>query len=134
MTRRQGDRGPELSSVHTVQSTTCWPVSNNRRFAPCSLFDYASNPVSIFKTARFAGLWHPIRSLNFSWRASPRLRREIDVCGIRVDADYRALSLAGKYFKPAGGGALVRLGMAGVVNGSLSASAGRLAGTQASFG
>lgn len=34
----------------------------------------------------------------------------------------------------AGGGALVRLGMAGVVNGSLSASAGRLAGTQASFG
>ena len=34
----------------------------------------------------------------------------------------------------AGGGALVRLGMAGVVNGSLSASAGRLAGTQASLG
>jgi outer membrane usher protein len=34
----------------------------------------------------------------------------------------------------AGAGALVRLGMAGVVNGSLSASAGRLAGTQASLG
>ena len=34
----------------------------------------------------------------------------------------------------AGGGALVRLGMAGVLNGSLSASAGRLAGTQASLG
>jgi outer membrane usher protein len=34
----------------------------------------------------------------------------------------------------AGGGALVRLGMAGVVNGSLSGSAGRLAGTQASLG
>ena len=34
----------------------------------------------------------------------------------------------------AGGGALVRLGMAGVLNGSLSGSAGRLAGTQASLG
>jgi len=34
----------------------------------------------------------------------------------------------------AGGGALVPLGMAGVVNGSLSGSAGRLAGTQASLG
>ena len=34
----------------------------------------------------------------------------------------------------AGAGALVRLGMAGVVNGSLSASAGRLAGTQTSLG
>src|SRR5471032_2019810 len=34
----------------------------------------------------------------------------------------------------AGGGALVRLGMAGVVNGSLLGSAGRLAGTQAILG
>lgn len=34
----------------------------------------------------------------------------------------------------AGAGALVRLGMAGVLNGSLSASSGRLAGTQASLG
>src|SRR5471030_1093221 len=34
----------------------------------------------------------------------------------------------------AGAGALVRLGMAGVVNGSLAASTGRLAGTQASLG
>lgn len=33
-----------------------------------------------------------------------------------------------------GAGALVRLGMAGVVNGSVSASAGRLAGTQVSLG
>ncbi|WP_225562809.1 fimbria/pilus outer membrane usher protein [Rhodanobacter sp. DHG33] len=34
----------------------------------------------------------------------------------------------------AGGGALVRLGMAGVVSGSLSASGGRMQGTQASLG
>ncbi|WP_345813421.1 fimbria/pilus outer membrane usher protein [Paraburkholderia sp. PREW-6R] len=34
----------------------------------------------------------------------------------------------------AGGGALVRMGMAGVVNGSLSASAGKLTGTQAGIG
>lgn len=34
----------------------------------------------------------------------------------------------------AGGGALVRLGMAGVVNGALAASSGRLAGTQLSLG
>ncbi|GAB3788145.1 fimbrial biogenesis outer membrane usher protein [Dyella agri] len=41
---------------------------------------------------------------------------------------------AGDGLLDAGGGALVRLGMAGVVNGSLSASGGRMQGTQLSLG